>query len=232
MAIVLDDLTEKHRLEAQRRLFERMVSPAVIEQLDPDNLPLGGRRMEITTLFADIRGFTPFAETTEPDVLVSFLNRYLAAAAEAILNEEGTIDKFLGDAVMAWFNAPIPQPDHTLRAVRAALAVQAAVLRLHEGLEPQFRLSFGVGIHCGEAVLGLVGTEKSLNYTAIGDSVNTAERLQENATPGQILISRAASERVVDWVQMREVAPIQVEGKEQPIEVLEVIGLRSDVLPC
>jgi PAS domain S-box-containing protein len=231
VAIVLDDLTEKRRLEAQRRLFERMVSPAVIDQLDPDNLQLGGSRMEITTVFADIRGFTPFAETTEPEVLVSVLNRYLAAAAEAILNEEGTIDKFLGDAVMAWFNAPIPQPDHTLRAVRAALAVQAAVARLHEELEPQFRLSFGVGIHCGEAVLGLVGTEKSLNYTAIGDSVNTAKRLQENAAPGQILISRAASERVVAWVEMREVPPLQVEGKEQPVEVLAVTGMRSGTLP-
>ena len=231
VAIVLDDLTEKRRLEGQRRLFERMVSPAVIDQLDPDNLQLGGSRMEITTLFADIRGFTPFAETTEPEVLVSVLNRYLAAAAEAILKEEGTIDKFLGDAVMAWFNAPIPQPDHTLRAVRAALAVQAAVARLHEGLEPRFRLSFGVGIHCGEAVLGLVGTEKSLNYTAIGDSVNTAKCLQENAAPGQILVSRAASERVVAWVEMRDVPPLQVEGKAQPVEVLEVTGMRSGTLP-
>ncbi len=164
-------------------------------------------------------------------MLVSVLNRYLAAAAEAILNEEGTIDKFLGDAVMAWFNAPIPQPDHTLRAVRAALAVQAAVARLHEGLEPQFRLSFGVGVHCGEAVLGLVGTEKSLNYTAIGDSVNTAKRLQENAAPGQILVSRAASERVVAWVEMRDVPPLQVEGKAQPVEVLEVTGMRAGTLP-
>ena len=124
IAIVLDDLTEKRRLEAQRRLFERMVSPAVINQLDPDSLQLGGRLSVITTLFADIRGYTSFSEVTDPETLVTVLNRYLAAAANSILHEDGTIDKFLGDEVMAWFNAPIPQADHTLRAIRAALTMQ------------------------------------------------------------------------------------------------------------
>ncbi len=226
VTIVVDDLTEKRRLEAQRALFERMVSPAVIEQLDPNSLRLGGRRMEITTLFADLRGFTRFGETMEPEVLVGILNRYLAAAAEAILNEEGTIDKFLGDAVMAWFNAPIPQPDHTLRAARAALAIRSAVARLHDDLEPAHRLAFGFGIHFGEAVLGLVGTEKRLDYTAIGDSVNTARRLQENASPGQILISRVAAERILDHARLQPVPPLRLEGKESPVEVMELVGLR------
>ncbi len=106
VTVVLEDLTEKRRLEAQRRLFERMVSPAVIDQLDPDSLHLGGQRAEVTTLFADIRGYTSFSETTSPEALVAVLNRYLAAAAEALLEEEATIDKFLGDAVMAWFKTP------------------------------------------------------------------------------------------------------------------------------
>jgi len=225
VAIVVDDLTEKRRLEAQRRLFERMVSPAVIDQLDPDSLHLGGSRTEITTLFADIRGFTAFSETTDPETLVRVLNGFLAAAAEAILSEEGTIDKFLGDAVMAWFNAPIPQPDHTLRAVRAALAMQQAVHNLHQGLPEEFCLSFGVGIHYGEALLGLVGTQRRLEYTAIGDSVNTARRLQENAAEGQILISQQAAERVSNLVELVEVDPIHAEGKEQPIVVYDVVGL-------
>jgi adenylate cyclase len=228
VAIVIDDLTEKRRLEAQRRLFERMVSPAVIDQLDPDSLQLGGQRREITTLFADIRGFTAFSEAIDPETLVGVLNEFLAAAAEAILSEEGTIDKFIGDAVMAWFNAPIPQPDHTLRAVRAALSMREAVEELHDSLEKKFRLYFGVGIHYGEALLGLVGTQRRLEYTAIGDSVNTARRLQENAAPGQILISQVAAERVTDLVELTEIAPIQAEGKELPIEVYEVVGLLQD----
>jgi adenylate cyclase len=225
VAIVVDDLTEKRRLEAQRRLFERMVSPAVIDALDPDSLELGGRRAEITTLFADIRGFTSFSESTAPEMLVSVLNSYLAWAARAILDEEGTIDKFLGDAVMAWFNAPIPQPDHTLRAVRAALAIREGILTLHRDMPPEYQLSFGVGIHSGEALLGLIGTQERLDYTAIGDSVNTAKRLQENAGKGQILISKVAAENVTGLIELKEVAPVQAEGKQQPIPVYEVVGL-------
>lgn len=226
VAIVLDDLTEKKRLEGQRRLFERMVSPAVIEQLDPDKLQLGGRHAKITTLFADIRGFTSFSEALNPEQLVAVLNRYLAAAAEAVLAQQGTIDKFLGDAVMAWFNAPIPQPDHTLRAVRAALGIQASVASLQASLPPEFRLSFGAGIHYGDAVLGLVGTERRLEYTAIGDSVNTAKRIQENSGAGQVLISEEALDCVRDEILVRPISPIHAKGKRQPLRVYEVIGLQ------
>ena len=226
VAIVVDDLTEKKRLEAQRRLFERMVSPAVIDQIDPDQLQLGGKRAQITTLFADIRGFTRFSEELDPVQLVTVLNRYLAAAAEAVLAQEGTIDKFLGDAIMAWFNAPIPQPDHTLRAVRAALGLRAAVTRLIYELPPQFHLFFGAGIHYGEAVLGLVGTERRIEYTAIGDSINTAKRIQENAQANQILISETAYRFVADQVEVRNVEPILAKGKRDPVAVFEVIGLK------
>jgi class 3 adenylate cyclase len=225
VAIVLDDLTEKKRLEAQRRLFVRMVSPKVIDQLDPDKLQLGGKRTEITTLFADIRGFTSFSETLDPEQLVSILNRYLAAAAEAVLAEDGTIDKFLGDAVMAWFNAPIPQPDHTLRSVRAALGIREAVTALYKELPPEFHLSFGVGVHFGDAVLGLVGSEKQVEYTAIGDSVNTAKRIQENAKAGQILISSEVYSQIQDQVRIRQVEPILAKGKRKPVEVYELLGM-------
>lgn len=226
VAIVLDDLTERKRLEAQRKLFERMVSPAVIQQLDPNSLALGGKRTDITVLFADIRGFTSFSETLSPEQLVSILNRYLAAGAEAVLDEEGTIDKFLGDAVMAWFNAPIPQPDHTLRAVRAALKLRDRIHELHASLPPEAHLAFGVGIHYGDAVLGLIGTEKRLEYTAIGDSVNTTKRLQENAARNQIVISQAAYERVQDCVDVRPMEPMTVKGKRESIPVYEVLGLK------
>ncbi len=226
VAIVMEDLTERKRLEAQRRLFERMVSPAVINQLNPDSLQLGGNRTEITTLFADIRGFTHFSESMSPEELVSVLNCYLKVAAEAVLGEEGTVDKFLGDAVMAWFNAPIPQPDHTLRAVRAALAIRAAIKELHCTLPVQHHLNFGAGIHVGDAVLGLIGTEKRLDYTAIGDSVNTAKRIQENAGPGQIFISDPAYRLVAAQIEARMVEPITAKGKREPVPVYEILGLK------
>lgn len=226
VAIVLDDMTERKHLEAQRRLFERMVSPAVIKQLNPDNLSLGGKRVDLTVLFADIRGFTSYSETIPPEHLVRVLNRYLAAMAEAVLAQEGTIDKFLGDAVMAWFNAPIQQPDHTLRAVKAALAMREAVEGLYKELPLDSHLSFGVGIHFGDAVLGLIGTERRLEYTAISDSVNTAKRIQENSGRNQLLISREAFVRVENQVEARHYAPLVVKGKSQPIDVFEILGLR------
>lgn len=227
VTIVLDDLTERKRLEAQRKLFERMVSPAVIQQLDPNSLALGGKRTDITVLFADIRGFTSFSEAISPEQLVSVLNRYLAAGAEAVLDEEGTIDKFLGDAVMAWFNAPIPQPDHTLRAVRAALKLRDRIAELHAALPLEAHLAFGVGIHYGDAVLGLIGTEKRLEYTAIGDSVNTTKRLQENAGKNQIVISQAAYKQVQDQIIVQQMDPMTVKGKREAIPVYEVLGLKA-----
>jgi len=226
IAIVLDDLTERKKLEAQRRLFERMVSPAVINHLDPNSLQLGGKRVDITVLFADIRGFTTYSEKLPPEKLVSVLNRYLAAMAEAILAEEGTIDKFLGDAVMAWFNAPIPQKDHSLRAVRAALAIRESVEKLYKEMPEDSHLAFGVGIHYGDAVLGLIGTERRIEYTAISDSVNTAKRIQENSGKNQILISKAAFERVKKQVDAKTYTPLSVKGKTQPVEVYEVLGLK------
>jgi PAS domain S-box-containing protein len=225
VAIVLDDLTEKKRLEAQRRMFERMVSPAIIRALDPDQLQLGGKRGEITTIFADVRGFTSYSERLAPEVLLSILNQYLAAAADAVLANDGTIDKFMGDAIMAWFNAPLPQADHALRAVKSALGIRDALARLHAELPPEAHLSFGVGIHFGEAVLGLVGTEKRLEYTAIGDSVNTAKRIQENSAAGQILMSAPAYEFVKDQIIARTVEPIHAKGKRETVPVFEVLGL-------
>ncbi|PWB73386.1 MAG: hypothetical protein C3F07_09770 [Anaerolineales bacterium] len=226
VAIVLDDLTEQKKLLAQRRLFERMVSPAVIQQLDPNSLQLGGKRVDISVLFADVRGFTSFSESMEPEKLVSILNRYLAAMAEAVLSQEGTIDKFMGDAIMAWFNAPVPQPDHTLRAVKAALAIRESVENLYKELPREAHLAFGAGIHYGDAVLGLIGTERRLEYTAISDSVNTAKRLQENSAKNQIIVSREAYERVKDQIEVKPIAPISAKGKTAPLEVFEVFGLK------
>ncbi|HMB23989.1 MAG: adenylate/guanylate cyclase domain-containing protein [Chloroflexota bacterium] len=225
VAIVLDDMTERKKLEAQRSLLQRMVSPAILDQIDPNSLQIGGKKVYITVLFADIRGFTAYSEKHSPEELVAVLNCYLAAAAEAVLAHEGTVDKFLGDAVMAWYNAPVPQPDHTLRAVKTALAIRDAVAALHAKMPEEAHLDFGVGIHYGEAVLGWIGTEKRLEYTSIGDSVNTAKRVQENCAKNQILISQEAYERVKDEIEARSFVPLSVKGKAQPLEVYEVLGL-------
>jgi PAS domain S-box-containing protein len=226
VAIVLDDFTERKKLEAQRRLLQRMVSPAVLDQIDPSSLQIGGKKVDVTALFADVRGFTAYSEKHSPEDLVAVLNRYLAACAEAVLDQEGTVDKFLGDAVMAWYNAPLPQPDHTLRAVKTALAICDAVAKLHGELPPEAHLSFGIGVHYGDAVLGWIGSEKRLEYTAIGDSINTAKRIQENSAKNQILISRMAYDRVRDDVQAKPAAPLVAKGKTQPIEVFEIVALK------
>jgi adenylate cyclase len=227
VAIVLDDMTERRKLEAQRRLLQRMVSPAVLDQIDPNSLQIGGKKVYITILFADIRGFTAYSEQNSPEELVAVLNRYLAAAAEAVLANEGTVDKFLGDAVMAWYNAPLPQPDHTLRAVKSALTIRDAVAALHAEMPADAHLDFGVGIHYGEAVLGWIGTEKRLEYTAISDSVNTTKRIQENCAKNQILISREAYERVKDEINTKPFIPLSVKGKTHPLDVYEVLGLKE-----
>jgi len=226
VAIVLDDMTERKKLEAQRRLLQRMVSPAVLDQIDPNSLQIGGKKGDITILFADVRGFTAYSEKHTPEDLVAVLNHYLAAAADAVLAQEGTVDKFLGDAVMAWYNAPLPQPDHTLRAVKSALAIRDAVAALHAEMPEETHLSFGVGIHYGDAILGWIGTEKRLEYTAISDSVNTTKRIQENSAKNQILISRDAYERVKDEIEAKPFAPVTAKGKTQPLEVYEVLGLK------
>ncbi|MBI9046095.1 MAG: GAF domain-containing protein [Anaerolineaceae bacterium] len=228
VAVVMEDLTERKRLEAQKRLFERMVSPAVIDQIDPHSISLGGQRSQITALFADIRGFTSFSESVNPEELVMVLNQYLSAAAEAILNENGTIDKFLGDAVMAWFNAPVLQEDHPMRAIRAAISIRNSLDSLHRRVPAHLRLSFGIGIHVGDAIMGLVGSERRLDFTAIGDSVNTAKRIQENAGPGQILISQQVYEFVHENVVTAKPDQIQAKGKREPLLVYEVLQEKSE----
>ena len=232
VAIVVDDLTEKRKLEADQRFiketFMRYAPPAVVEQLlrDPSQLKLGGVRKPLSILFADIRGFTSFSEPLAPEELVEVLNSYLAMAADSVLAFDGVLDKFMGDAVMGLFNVPLDQAQYTLRAVKAALKMQEAIRDFHERIGIEWQLNFGVGIHAGEAVVGNIGTEKQRNFTAIGDAVNYAKRLQENAKGGQILISLAAYEQVKDQVETIELAPLQVKGRSTPELVYEVTGLK------
>jgi PAS domain S-box-containing protein len=232
VALVVEDLTEKRRLEAKQRFitdtFKRYAPPAVVEQLlrDPSQLKLGGIRKPITILFCDIRGFTAYGEHLTPEQLVEVLNAYLAMAADAVLEHEGVLDKFIGDAVMGLFNVPLDQTHYTLRAVKAALKMQKVIKIYHERTGEDRHFNFGVGINAGEAVVGNIGTEQQRNYSAIGDAVNYAKRLQENAKGGQILISQEAYGHVNEYVKVIELPPLQVKGRSRPETVYEVIGLK------
>ncbi len=225
LAIVLDDLTETKRLQSKYEVFKRMVPPAVINRLNPESLALGGTRKEVSIIFADIQGFTSLSETLDPEILIKVLNRYVGTAAEALLLHEATVDKYVGDAVMAFFNAPDDQPDHALRALRAAIRMRDDISALHEVMEPRFRLSYRIAVHLGEAVVGLVGTQDRLDYTIIGDTVNTAKRLQENGMAGKVFLSDKFYERVKDVVRVNPLEPLQVKGRVQPVPVFELIDI-------
>jgi class 3 adenylate cyclase len=215
--------------QAIRDLFGRYVSPTVVDRLvhGVEDLALGGKRRAVTILFADIRGFTSFSENKPSEQLVEILNQYLALAVEAVLAQEGTLDKFMGDAVMALFNAPLPQSGHTLRAVRAALAMQQAMADHNASIPDSSCLSFGIGIHVGQAVVGNIGTVQQMNYTAIGDTVNLAKRLQENARGGQIILSQEAYEAVKDFVSVEDKGPLVVKGRTAQVHTYQLVDLKE-----
>ncbi|MGH8986433.1 MAG: adenylate/guanylate cyclase domain-containing protein [Acidimicrobiia bacterium] len=199
-------------------LFRSYMSPDVATALlaDPGRAELGGRLVVATVLFADLTGFTSFAERTAPEDVVDLLNECFGAAVPVVLREGGTIDKFMGDALMALFNAPAPQVDHALRAGRAALGLQRAVEAALGGRErvPHFR----VGVHTGPAVVGNVGTEDVRNFTAIGDAVNLASRLQEHAAGGEVVVSGPVREQLGDRATVRTLGPVAIKGKDRPVE--------------
>ncbi len=221
-------LTKEREKQQIRGLFERYVAPSVVEQMleQPGQVSLGGTRQALTVLFADVRGFSTFSTQVSPEILVQLLNQYMSVAADAVLAQKGTLDKFMGDAVMAFFNAPLPQPDHPLRAVRAAWALRNAVKQLHRGLPAPYRLHFGIGVGVGEAVVGNIGTAQMMNYTIIGDSVNKVKRLQENAKGGQILISQETYHLVQDYIEAQLVRSIQLKGQSKPEPVYEVLKVK------
>jgi PAS domain S-box-containing protein len=227
--IVFEDLTERHQLEAERerirQTFGRVVAPRVRDRLlaDIGNLELDGRKQVITVLFADLSGFTSFSEKHDPETVFSVLNSYLSIAAQSILEQEGTLDKFMGDAVLAIWNSPDEQHDHALRAVRAAREIIRRSLMAHsEFPDPEQHLTFRIGITTGEAIIGNVGTTELFNYTAIGDVVNLAQRLQNSAKGGEILIEKTTYDIVSDHVQTDTLQHITVKGREQIVEAYTI----------
>jgi adenylate cyclase len=208
-------------------VFGKYVAPQIVDEILKEGetgLKLGGTRRDITVLFVDIRGFTPLSESAEPEEVVSILNQYLSLCAEAIFAYGGTLDKYIGDATMALFNAPLDLEDHQLRAVQTALAMQEGAKPLQEKLEKEFGkvVRFGVGIHTGPAIVGNIGADFRMDYTAIGDTVNTSARLESNSKPGQILISSEVYGYVKEHVEVTDLGLIQVKGKAQGVQVYQV----------
>lgn len=231
--IVFEDLTERRKLEAEqeriRQTFGRVVAPRVRDRLlaDPGNLRLDGDHRIVTTLFADLSGFSTYSEKNPPEVVFKVLNSYLSLAAQAILEEEGTLDKFMGDAVLALWNSPDPQEDHALRAARAALNIIRRAQEVHHAIvDPTQHMTFRIGISTGPAIIGNVGTNELFNYTAIGDTVNIAQRLQTAARPGQILIQKTTYNIIADHIIAQPLEAAVVKGREQAVDVYLLEGLR------
>ncbi|WP_169460903.1 adenylate/guanylate cyclase domain-containing protein [Ktedonobacter racemifer] len=230
-ALVIDDRTEIKRSEAEtkkiRGIFERYVHPNVVKQLirDKNALNLGGETKEISVLFADIRGFTRLSESMPPEAVMDMINRYMRIMCEAIWEEEGTITAFLGDAVMAIFNAPLPQEQHALRAVRAAWKMRMAV-QGYQQTHPQERfISFGIGVNTGLATVGNIGSQERMqNYTAIGDVVNVASRLQNNVSDNDILLNDTTYQQVYPYVRTGQPFQLSVKNKATPLTVRYLLG--------
>ncbi len=229
--------TEGRQKQAIRLMFAQYMSEKVITHLmaQPERLKLGGERRRVTLFFSDLAGFTSLSERLSPEEVVGLLNDYLSRMTDIILDEEGTVDKFEGDAIMAFWGAPLPQEDQALRACRAALRQQAALGELNQrfadlGLP---LLAMRIGLHSGDAVVGNLGSQKRFDYTVIGDTVNLASRLEGlNKFYGTFIL---ASETTVaacgDGVEFREVDWVAVKGKETAVTVFQPLGLKEVLAP-
>jgi len=223
-----DSLAQKQRVQ---NAFGRYVNDYVLSQLLEGNEdePQTGIEREVTILFADIRRFTRLSEGMKAPDVVALLNEVFQIVSDRILEQGGTIDKFIGDSVMAYFGAPVPYRDHALRAVNAAVAIIETVAernaRVREGkpVNPkQLPVEIGIGVHMGQVVVGNIGSDRRTDFTAIGDAVNVAHRLEKLARPGEILVSEAVQRRVRGVVQMRFEGERQLSGREEPVHVYAV----------
>jgi adenylate cyclase len=223
-------LAEERERERIRKAFESYVAPTVVQEMlkHPEQLRLGGERREITVLFTDIRGFTTMSEDLDPQALVSLLHDFLNPMSNIIINQGGTIDKYMGDAIMALFGAPMAQADHPRLACRAALEMASVLKALNQEWASQGRppLKIGVGINTGPVAVGNMGSDRLFDYTAIGDNVNLASRLEGlNKYYGtDILISETTAQNLENGFILRDVDQVRVKGKAQAARIYELLG--------
>jgi adenylate cyclase len=230
-------IMEEREKRKIRSAFGLYVTPSVVNEIlkDPDKLRLGGDKKELTVLFSDIRGFTSLAEEMDPESLVNLLNTYLTEMTNVVFDFDGLLDKYIGDAIMAVFGAPLKQADHPVRACRAALRMLDSLAKMQqkwksEGTPP---LDIGIGINTGSMVVGNMGSERRFDYTVMGDSVNLASRLEGiNKEYGtQVVISEFTYEWVKDDFFCRELDVVRVQGSTRPVKIFELIALRSETDP-
>lgn len=216
--------SEVKRQGVQLSAYERFLSPAISQKITAEaaDIRLGGESQRITLLFADVRGFTTMAEKMKPREAVEVLNEFFARMTNVIFEHDGTLDKYLGDGLMALFGAPFALQNDAEAAVRAAVDMQKSLAELNKisGKPP---LQIGIGIHTGEAVVGFLGTERRMDYTAIGDTVNVASRLTSQAGPGQIVISAATHAQLGREIPCTQLAAMKLKGRDEPIDVHEVL---------
>ncbi len=214
------------REEVARANYSRFMPDYVVKQLleKPDSFKLGGVNQTITVLFADIRGFTALSEKENPEKVVGLLNRYFSAVTEIIFEHGGTLDKYLGDGLLALFGAPTASEKDADNAVKTAIAIQKRVQQLNSELRVEGfpELSVGIGLHTGVATVGYIGSEQRSEYTAIGDTVNLASRLESNSEGGQILISEATGKACNESFRIRKKEPLVVKNRVQPVSLFEV----------
>lgn len=230
--VIMGYLAEIKRRRQIIGVFKQYMAPQIVEEISKQKdfkVTLGGERRHIAVLFVDIRGFTTMSEALKPEEVVEILNEYLALTTESIFKNSGTLDKFVGDATMAIFNAPLDLDDYIYRAVKTAWDMKAGSDILAQKFEERFgkSVAFGIGVNCGDAVVGNIGCDFRMDYTAIGDTVNTAARLESNAKRGQILISHAVYENVKDRVEVTPIGEIPLKGKEQGVFVYQVDNVKA-----
>src|SRR6185369_1567498 len=196
---------------------------------NPESFKLGGVSQTITILFADIRGFTRISEHAPPEKIVNLLNRYFSAMTEIIFAHGGTLDKYLGDGLMALFGAPTATPDDASNALNAAVAMQRRMLGINRELHDEGfpEIGVGMGLHTGEVIVGYIGSERRSEYTAIGDTVNTSSRLESNAQGGEILVSDATAKAARSRYKLNPREPIMVKNRQQPVKLWEVDWQRA-----
>ena len=204
-----------------RTQLSRLLSPNLVEEVVKGRaeVNLGGKLMDATVMFADIRGFTRLSEKLPPEMLMATLNQYFEIMVEVIFKYDGTLDKFIGDEIMAVWGAPIPQEDHGERAVRAANEIRARLEVFNQQREAagETALQIGIGINSGQMVAGYSGASQTLSYTVLGDAVNVASRLCSHAKPKEVLISDALHERALKEFEIEVREPV-TKGKSKPWE--------------